>query len=127
MRRTRSVLAHFAQTVGLDVLLVLGIVLMVGRCQSLALDGWDCSQILLHPRLYRKTASPAHQTTTITPRFDQQQPNFATEPSQYPAATGSPNIYPACKESRRFDPGPLNLRLALQRAYPVNAQGHYRW
>ena len=58
----------------------------------LALDGWDCSQILLHPRLYRKT-SPAHQTTTITPRFDQQQPNFATEPSQYPAATGSPNIY----------------------------------
>ena len=29
MRRTRSVLEHFAQTVGLDVLLVLGIVLMV--------------------------------------------------------------------------------------------------
>ena len=28
MRRTRSVLEHFAQTVGLDVLLVLGIVLM---------------------------------------------------------------------------------------------------
>ena len=29
MRRTRSVLEHFAQTVGLDVLLVLGVVLMV--------------------------------------------------------------------------------------------------
>ena len=91
MRRTRSVLEHFAQTVGLDVLPVLGIVLMG------AFKVWPLTAAIAVNLAAPATLSkdvPAHLTSMIThPRFDQQQPNFATEPSQYPAATGSANVY----------------------------------
>ena len=91
MRRTRSVLEHFAQTVGLDVLLVLGVVLLVAFKVWPSKRGIAVNFFCTRDFIERRPCSSDH--LDHPPRFDQQHPNVATEPLQNFAATGSPNIY----------------------------------
>lgn len=72
MRRTRSVLEHFAQTVGLDVLLVLGIVLMVAFKVWPSTRGIAVNFCRTRDFIERRPRSSDH--LDHLPRFDQQHP-----------------------------------------------------